>query len=112
MLSFAHSLLFYIYIMRKIDKLGDYEICYDTIIDHDVYQYLRVSLEVPRNTPRDTVVVVLNGINIGIIRAFKQGRHTVFVGSRVRNGEETALSILPSRNIGKIAAAIISDFVQ
>jgi hypothetical protein len=98
--------------MKKQTKLGDYEIQYDTVIDHDAYQYLRISLEVPRTDP-SIAFVVLNGKNIGIIRSLKQGRKTLFIGYRYTStGDETILRIEPSKTIGKIAAAIISDFVQ
>jgi hypothetical protein len=104
-------LFFYRSTMLKIDRLGEYEIQYDTIIDHDAYQFLRISLEVPRDN-KTTAIVVLNGKNIGVIRSIAQGKKTLFIGYRLINNQEILISHPPAKAIGKIAAAIISDFVQ
>lgn len=98
--------------MLKKNKIGPYEIQYDTVIDHDVFAFLRVSLEVPRGQ-NECAHVLLNGQEVGIIRVVKDGRKVRFAAARLRDGMEVPLSYFePSKEIGKAAAAIISDFVK
>lgn len=91
----------------------DHEICYDSVGNHDVYKFLRVSLEVPRNQT-DKTIVLLNGKEIGEIFVSKDGSKTLgYTGYRYRseaNNTYLAKDKISHRHLGKVVAAIISDY--
>jgi hypothetical protein len=100
--------------MLKKHYFGAYEIQYDTILDHDIYEYLRVTFELSRETPYDNSTVLLNGVPVGKIYLYKEkGKVKGYRGVRFRGNEEIPVNKgLPHKKLGKIAAMIISDFVQ
>ena len=85
----------------------DYQIQYECVMDHDAYNFLRVSIEVDRARPETHGEVCLNGVPVGLIEYIgkKQFKATRYQGKeRVNLGE---FSIL-----GRAAAAIITDFIK
>lgn len=93
----------------------DHEICYGTIINHDVYTYLRVCLEVPRGQ-QQTAIVVLNGKEIGEVTVIKEGKKTLgYIARRYEVANDnlhwhTVGSDF--KQLGLAVAAIISNFVK
>lgn len=94
--------------------MGNYQIQYDTVLDHDTYNYLRVSFEVPRDEP-DRAIVILNGKEIGDIYTVKNeaGKVIGFTAKR-RPGTATPEIVAdePFKELGHAAAAIISNYVN
>ncbi len=94
--------------------MGNYTNQYDTILDHDTYQYLRVSFEVPRDEPNHAILV-LNGKEIGDIYTVMDEKGKV-IGFRAERRPGTATPKItfdePFKEIGHAAAAIISNFVN
>jgi hypothetical protein len=101
---------------------NEYQILYDTIRDHDVYNYLKVSLEVDRGM--DNVAVVwLNGKPIGAItiidhkyKALRKDTMGEFaiVTARTDTHDEVMRGTYLGRlfdTVGQATAAIISDYV-
>lgn len=97
----------------------DHEILYDTIANHDVYDNLRVTLEVPRGQDEEADVI-LNGKLIGKITVkrefFKKNGRSLFktLGyTAVRKMTDNTFvgvgnGIFPKLN--KAVVAIITDF--
>ena len=95
-----------------------YEIRYDTLIDHDVYNFLRVSLEVPRDQT-EIALVVLNGKEIGKIKVQWDENHKKASGWKAYRYKPTKKNPSASKcldgifdNVGRAAAAVISDYVS
>lgn len=91
----------------------DHEIMYDSVINHDVYEYLRVSLEVPRGQTTEALIL-LNNKEIGKVIVEKQGKktfgYTPFKKSDI--GEYIRLSDTKTfRKLGKAVASVVSDYV-
>lgn len=104
--------------MLKKERFGKYELQYDTILDHDAYEYLRVTFEVPRGQT-DEAYVLLNGYEVGKVKTVSDGKKIIgYLALRVVRRTEACTQFDPINNgepykhIGKAAAAIISDFVK
>jgi hypothetical protein len=90
---------------------NNYEVSYDTILDHDTYSFLRVSLEIPREE-KDAAVLVLNGKEVGIIRTVRNAKGVVIGFAAYRNKENpTVIREEPFEFVGQAAAAIITHQV-
>jgi hypothetical protein len=93
---------------------NDYQIQYDTVLDHDTYNWLRVSFEVDRGN-NDKAVLVLNGKEIGIIMTIRDesGRFMGFHAYR-KNEDPSAAPLGSSlfNELGHAAAAIITNYVN
>lgn len=93
----------------------DHEIEYDVIRNHDVYSYLRVSLEVPRGQ-KEVAIVLLNGKEIGEVAVKKQGKKTLGYTARRYDvpGDNLRWYTIGTefRQLGLAVAAIISNFVK
>lgn len=102
--------------IRTQKMFGDgYEIKYDTIIDHDTYSYLRVSLEVDREQTQ-RAHVLLNGRIIGMVEVVVvPGQKKVgYKANRSLNAGRSFvdhLSHVTFSEMGRAVASIISDFV-
>lgn len=57
-------------------KFGTHTVLYDVVIDHDIYEYLRITLEVPRNQSTKAIVT-LRGVPVGEI-VFKDKKYIPF----------------------------------
>jgi hypothetical protein len=101
--------------MLKKNMFGDdHEIKYDSIINHDTYTFLRISLEVPRGQDTEALVL-LNGQEIGKVFVERNGKKTVgYFPFRkclsTGNYVECAPTII--RKMGKAIASIITDYVR
>lgn len=100
--------------MLKKHLFGDdHEIRYDSIINHDAYKYLRVSLEVPRGQDTEALVL-LNGKEIGKVMVERDGKRTVCYYPFRKDQDANIFyefGIAPCREMGKAIGAIISDYV-
>lgn len=92
----------------------DHEIQYDTIINHDVYDHLRICLEVPRED-QTRAIVVLNGREIGCVEVVKDGKRTLgYIAHRfvLPDSREGIVRVGDRFDaLGKAVASVISDFV-
>ena len=89
----------------------DHEIRYDTIINHDVYSFLRISLEVPRGQ-KEKAILLLNGKEIGEIIVKKDGKNTLGYTAIRYYGIDTRLhSVGFYEKLGLACAAIITDVI-
>jgi hypothetical protein len=98
--------------MLKKDRFGKYELQYDTILDHDVYEHLRVTFEVPRGQVTEAIVL-LNGKDIGRVRVVRENKKIVgYMAIRCEPDQWIEMNGgRPYKHIGRAAAAIISDFI-
>jgi hypothetical protein len=95
----------------------DHEILYDTIANHDVYDFLRVTLEVPRGQDKEAEVF-LNGRLVGKVTVqreyFNKNGRSLFktVGyEAVRNAGENSFTCMGTfKKLNKAVVAIITDF--
>lgn len=96
--------------VRSRSSFGDgVEVKYDTVLNHDTYSFLRVSIEVPRD--QDTEALVnLNGKEIGKLILDRVGKK---VGYRAfRKSDSGMIELAGSfKEMGRAVASIISDFV-
>lgn len=99
--------------MLKKERFGNvFEICYDTVIDHDAYQFLRISLEVPRDN-KEVATVVLNGKDVGriqVVRANPTNRKSRVLGFdafRLSDGGEVYRGRSPK--LGMAVSWVITD---
>lgn len=96
---------------------GRYEIRYDTLIDHDAYNFLRISIEVPRDQS-DECLVVLNGKEVGLIVVANKinGKAKTFHAYRYIQKAKNKIAKQKVKgefdNVGRATASIISDFVK
>jgi hypothetical protein len=105
--------------MLKKDRFGKYEIQYDTILDHDIFEYLRVTFEVPRDN-QNIATVFLNGESIGSVEVYREnGKVKGYLGWRFTRGDsdlvQTAIPVnngRPEKKLGKIAAMIVTNAVS
>ena len=88
---------------------GDYEVRYGSVIDHDVYKYLCVSIEVPRGE-KENGFVYLNGALIGAVKLVN-GRFVPYRFKTIRNKQKEVKLDTITPEIGKAVAAIISDYI-
>jgi hypothetical protein len=89
----------------------DHEIQYDTIINHDVYSFLRISLEVPRGQ-KEKAILLLNGKEIGEIIVKKDGKTTLgYTAIRYHGINPHMHSIGFYEQLGLACAAIITDYI-
>lgn len=92
--------------MARKKFANEFQIQYGCVIDHDAYNWFRVSIEVDQEHPETRGEVFLNGHPVGLVEFLgkKQFRATRYKGEKkVKLGEFPAL--------GKAAAGIISDFI-
>jgi hypothetical protein len=90
-----------------------YHVQYDTIVDHDLYDMLRVSFEVPRETP-DTTILYLNGKAIGTITVVRNSEKAItgFNAERVPGSNMGPIfRTEPFTSLKHAAAAIITNYV-
>lgn len=87
--------------MAKKKFGNEYEIQYECVLDHNAYEYLRVSIEVDRANPTTRGVVCLNGRPIGLVEYLGKRRFKA-----TRNGP-TELGEF--KDLGLAAAKIITD---
>jgi hypothetical protein len=101
--------------MLKKTLFGDdHEIKYDSIINHDTYTYLRVSLEVPRGQT-EQALVLLNGKEVGKVIAWRKEKKTLgYMPYRKdkETGQFTTLGTESVRELGRAVASIISDYAR
>ena len=96
---------------------GRYEIRYDTLIDHDAYNFLRISIEVPREQTNQCLVV-LNGQEVGLIEvaSIHKGKAKTFHAWRYVKKQKDKIVKQKLKgefeNVGRATAAVISDFVK
>ncbi len=97
--------------MRKKNYFGDdHEILFDTVINHDVYAYLRVNLEVPRG--QDTEAIInLNNRTIGKVTAIRSegGTTTGYVPQLFNGSGFEAGPQEPIRELGKAIARVVTN---
>lgn len=97
--------------------IDQHEIQYDSIINHDTYTFLRVSLEVPRNQKEETLVL-LNGKEVGKVRVIEEnGKIKGYEALRVHLPTKTYVDARSPvelyRKLGKaITAIILADYIE
>jgi hypothetical protein len=98
--------------MHKKNRFGKYELQYDTIIDHDAYEHLRITFEVPRG--QDTnAMVLLNGREVGVVSVVREGKKIIgYQAFRLGQYGNPYQIHPPFKHIGRAAAAIITDLIQ
>jgi hypothetical protein len=92
--------------MARSKFANEFQIQYGCVIDHDVYNSLRVSIEVDRDTPESRGEVFLNGRAVGLVEFLGKKR---FHATRYKG--EKRVKIGEFAELGKAAASIISDFI-
>ncbi len=88
----------------------EYQIQYGCILDHDTYNFLRVSIESDTESPETKGEVFLNGKPVGTIEYIgkKQFLATRYVGM----GKNKMVKVGEFKEMGRATAAIISDFIR
>lgn len=107
---------------RKKRRFAEHEIYADCIVDHNTYEYLRVTIEVPRDSGDSVGEVFLNGKAIGKIKILRDDSlgiigFAAFRYQKVGKGRMENRIKIDNRNgvfpnVGKATASIISDFVR
>lgn len=91
--------------MRAKKYFGDdHEIMYDSVMNHDAYAFLRITLDVPRGQDTESIIN-LNNKPIGKVRVIREGTKTV--GYEVdRDGVWVRV-----RELGQAVAAAVSGHI-
>ena len=84
----------------------EFQIQYGCVIDHDTYNFLRVSIEADATSPETKGEVFLNGKAIGTIEYLDKKRFQA-----TRYSGDTHVNVGEYRELGRASAAIISDFI-
>lgn len=90
----------------------DHEILYGTVINHDAYAFLHITLEVPRGQDTESIIV-FNGKEVGKIVVVRNGtkvtRYMPF-----RKIDDKFVLHKPDihfRELGRAVASVITDYV-
>lgn len=102
---------------RTKKRFGEHEVYADCVIDHDMYSYFRVSIEVPRDN-ENRGEVYLNGSRVGFVDIVKDGGRKVLGFKAFRGSPDNPVPVLSNdqptlfEKLGKAVASIISDLVK
>lgn len=92
----------------------DHEIKFDSIINHDTYTYLRVTMEVPRGQDTEALVL-LNGREIGKVSVVREGKKATYQAYRKSPTMNIYIDFTNGhifKEMGRATAAIISDYID
>lgn len=102
---------------RTKKRFGEHEVYADCVIDHDLYSYFRVSIEVPRDN-EDVGEVYLNGKSVGYVHVVKDDSKKVLgfraFRGKMNDGVQISVDNNPTvfEKLGRAVASIISDLLQ
>src|SRR4051812_39146742 len=97
--------------MQKKERFGTYEIQYGTILDHDIFEHLRVSFEV--RDDKDLADMFLNGVKIGFIQVVREGKKVKgYRGYRIGGYNQLIPMGGVEKKLGRDAAMIVSDYIR
>jgi hypothetical protein len=80
------------------------EVRYETLIDHNAYEYLRVTIDVPRNQ-KEKAIVLLRGKEVGELN---------LIGNKIlaiRYGKKNKKKVGTFEDVGLATASIITDLL-